>query len=137
MEKHNHQTIEILFKEFLRDRQAQNLSQGTIRFYHEKFEQFLRFARPNDIKNFDQLTSDTIRSYLVHLSETDHKPGGLHAAFRTLRAFFIWYEEEYEPVEYIGYPINLGMNHYGVGFRQCRYQELLQQRVEPEDPMEF
>ncbi len=33
---------------------------------------------------------------LVYLDEKGHNPGGVHAAFRSLRAFLYWREDEYE-----------------------------------------
>jgi hypothetical protein len=35
--------------------------------------------------------------YLLHLEEYGHNAGGRHAAFRTIRAFILWYKDEVEP----------------------------------------
>jgi integrase len=35
-----------------------------------------------------------IRRYLLYLEECRRNPGGLHAAFRAIRAFRLWYQEE-------------------------------------------
>ena len=37
--------------------------------------------------------------FLLHLEETGHNPGGVHAAFRTIKVFLRWYENEVEPRE--------------------------------------
>jgi integrase/recombinase XerD len=44
-----------------------------------------------------QIRPETIRLYLLWLEETDHNKGGCHAAFRALRAFLLWWENEVEP----------------------------------------
>ncbi len=49
-------------------------------------------------------------------------------------------EADWGPIEYIGYPINMQNSGYGVGFRQYRYHELIDQ-VSPDlddhEPLEF
>lgn len=44
--------------------------------------------------HFDEITPN---QYLLWHAETGHNPGGLHAAFRVLRTFLLWYECEAEP----------------------------------------
>lgn len=44
-----------------------------------------------------QISPDIIRQWLFSLEQTSHNPGGIHACYRTLRAFLNWFEEEYEP----------------------------------------
>jgi site-specific recombinase XerD len=48
-----------------------------------------------------EITADVIRSYLIHLEETNHNPGGRHAKYRALRAFLLWWERETEPEDWI------------------------------------
>lgn len=50
------------------------------------------------MENIHQITPAFIREFLLYLEETNHNPGGRHAAFRTLRAFLYWFEDEVEPV---------------------------------------
>jgi len=44
-----------------------------------------------------EITPNFIRQFLLWHQETGHNPGGLHAAFRVLRTFLLWYEDESEP----------------------------------------
>jgi len=49
------------------------------------------------VTQISQLTPTLLRQYLLYLEETGHNEGGRHAAYRTLRAFLYWYEDEVEP----------------------------------------
>ena len=88
--------IESLFKEFLTDRKAQNLTEGTIHFYEVKIKKFLQFTTKKDVYDLGGVTPNLIREFLIEL-EPDHQPSGVHAYFRTLRTFLYWFEREYEP----------------------------------------
>lgn len=78
---------------FIMDRKSLNVAQGTLRFYHDKFLLFQKFADDKGIENISQITPSLIREFLISLSMT-HNPGGVHAAYRCLRAFLRWYENE-------------------------------------------
>ncbi|HEY9087908.1 MAG TPA: tyrosine-type recombinase/integrase, partial [Anaerolineaceae bacterium] len=82
---------------FLVDRRAQNLSKGSLTFYRQKLAQFSFYCEGQVITRISEITPDTIRRYLLHLEDTGHNPGGVHAAFRALRAFLLWFEAETEP----------------------------------------
>ena len=82
---------------FLIDRKARGLAKGTLMFYQQKMKSFLEFCESQVITVIPQITSNIIRQYLLYLNETNHNPGGIHAAYRALRAFLLWYEEEVEP----------------------------------------
>jgi len=82
---------------FIYDRQAQNLADGTIRFYKTKMKLFIGFLDSIGISKITDITPQTIRSYLVFLEEKGHNPGGVHAAYRTVKTFLIWWENETEP----------------------------------------
>ena len=49
------------FSQFLSDRQAQNLSDGTILFYQTKFKAFIKFIQPFRIDQVTDLTPQLIR----------------------------------------------------------------------------
>jgi len=85
--------LERWLKAFLLDRRSQDLSQGTLKFYTWKLKLLSDFAASRDIDRVSQITSTHIREFLIELSHT-HNPGGVHAAFRCLRAFLLWYEKE-------------------------------------------
>jgi len=82
---------------FLIDRKSQNLSTGTIGFYREKLNRFVSYADSQLIKHIGDITPDTIRQYLIYLESTGHNAGGIHAHYRSLKAFLLWYEDEMEP----------------------------------------
>jgi integrase/recombinase XerD len=86
---------------FLNDRKAQGAALGTLRFYSQKLRLFLDYCRANTVEGIGQINTNFIRNYLLFLEESNHNPGGKHAAFRTLRAFLNWYENEAEPAGWI------------------------------------
>ncbi len=82
---------------FLKDRKAQNASAGTMSFYRQKLKWFADYCQGIDVKTISQITPNLIRDYLLHLEETHHNSGGVHAAYRALRTFLRWYWAEQEP----------------------------------------
>jgi site-specific recombinase XerD len=82
---------------FLIDRKAEGVAEGTLRFYRQKIKLFSDYCDAMTVKQIGQITPSFLRQYLLHLEESGHNPGGRHAAFRTVRAFFLWYEDEVEP----------------------------------------
>lgn len=85
---------------FLLDRRAQNLTRKTIEFYRNLLQGFLSWCDLQAIKTVNQLTPDVIRHYLIHLEDKGIKAGGVHARYRTLRAFLRWYDLEFEPTDF-------------------------------------
>ncbi len=82
---------------FLIDRQAQNLTPGSIRFYRQKLEAFAKYCEAQALTQVDEITPNFLRQYLLYLGERGNNSGGIHAVYRTLRAFLLWYESEAEP----------------------------------------
>lgn len=82
---------------FIFDRQSQNMAEGTIQFYRTKMKLFSGFLSSLGIFKITEIEPQTIRNYLVFLEETGHNAGGIHAAYRAVKAFLNWWENEYEP----------------------------------------
>lgn len=82
---------------FLIDRKARGLSEGTILFYKVKLKLFCKYCKTQLVKQISQITPSFLREFLLYLEETGHNEGGRHAAYRTIRAFLYWYEDEVEP----------------------------------------
>jgi integrase/recombinase XerD len=89
-----HDHLETWIEAFLVDRKAQNLSDGTLLFYRKKLSLLLQFAETQLITQVSQLEPDVIRRWLMWLEQGAHNPGGIHACYRTLRAFVRWYWQE-------------------------------------------
>ncbi|MBV6452086.1 MAG: Tyrosine recombinase XerC [Anaerolineales bacterium] len=85
--------IAILAESFLIDRQAGELSKHTIRFYRQYLRSFIEYCDANSLKRIGEITPDFLRRYQLTYAET-HNSGGVHALYRTLRAFFHWLEKE-------------------------------------------
>ena len=73
------------------------MADGTLRFYRQKIKLFSDYCDGQAVKQISQITLLFLRQFILFLEESNHNPGGRHAAFRTLRAFFLWYEDEVEP----------------------------------------
>jgi integrase/recombinase XerD len=97
-EKEHRTTLLHAINSFKTERKAQGLSPSTLQFYHERLQLFIKFCDEIHIAITEDLTPDAVRRYLLWLGETGHNSGGVHAAFRGLRAFLNWYEQEYEPI---------------------------------------
>jgi integrase/recombinase XerD len=82
---------------FLSAKRAENISPATVGFYRKKMMAFDDFCYSQGIKEISHLTPDGVRQFLIALQDTGHNDGGLHAHFRVLRTFLIWYEKEFEP----------------------------------------
>jgi len=85
---------------FLIDRKARGCARGTMRFYQQKTNEFLKYCKSQVITQISQITPSVIRQYLIYLEEPNHNLGGRHAAYRTVRALLYWYEEEVEPEDW-------------------------------------
>jgi integrase/recombinase XerD len=81
---------------FLNSRKAQGAAEGTFVFYRKKLKLLLDYCGAISVDRISQITPNMIRQFLVYLENTGHNPGGRHAAYRTLRTFLHWYEEEAE-----------------------------------------
>jgi integrase/recombinase XerD len=46
----------------------------------------------------EQITPTEIRQFMLDLEDTGHTPRGIHACYRTLRAWLRWYENEDAPI---------------------------------------
>jgi site-specific recombinase XerD len=89
--------LETWMEAFLIDRKASGVAKGTFSFYRIKLKMFSNYCEAQAVKNISQITPTLIRQYLLFLEEKGHNPGGKHAAFRTLRMFLYWYENETDP----------------------------------------
>ncbi|MDI6694803.1 MAG: tyrosine-type recombinase/integrase [Anaerolineales bacterium] len=97
-----HLTLEIVagsprqvFAAFMLDRRGRGLSSKTLSFYQDELELFLHFLDGQGVNQLSELTPETIRLYLLHLSER-RNGGGCHAAYRCIRALLRWAWDEYD-----------------------------------------
>jgi site-specific recombinase XerD len=82
---------------FLINRKAAGVAEGTLRFYRQKIKLFSDYCDALTVKQIGQITPSFLRQYLLYLGESGHNAGGRLAAFRIIRAFFLWFEDEVEP----------------------------------------
>lgn len=81
---------------FLVDRQARGLSRRTVNFYRDELANLVRFLKEQGILETQAVSAAHLRAFLLNLAER-RNGGGVHAGYRAVRAFFRWYEGEYEP----------------------------------------
>jgi integrase/recombinase XerD len=84
---------------FLVDRQARQLSPRTIQFYEDELHWFLKFCQSENDSTMEVIDAPLIRNYLIHLSYRRNK-GGIHAAFRAIKAFLNWWQAEVDDPNY-------------------------------------
>ena len=78
---------------FLTDRRTKNRSARTIRYYRNYLRAFAKYCSSKAAAHVDDLDPDVLRSYMLSLSE-HHNAGGVHAAYRALRALLLWIGKE-------------------------------------------
>lgn len=78
---------------FLLDCEAARLSPNSIKFYRLKLVDFAQFADMRGCDAVASLTPTHIREFFIEYGKT-HSPGGIHAAWRAVRAFMRWLMRE-------------------------------------------
>ena len=81
---------------FLVDRQARGLSPRTVQFYRDELRGLRQFLEGFGINDVQDLSAGHLRAFLLQLGKT-RNPGGVHAAYRAMKAFLRWWEVETEP----------------------------------------
>lgn len=81
---------------FLVDRQARGLSPGSVHYYREKLAIFTKYLACQDVDDVHCITPQILRAFLLAYGQ-EHKPGGVMAVYRAVKAFLRWWEEETEP----------------------------------------
>jgi site-specific recombinase XerD len=84
---------------FIVDRRARQRSKRTIEFYEDELGIFRDHLATQHVLNMDDITTTHIRQFMVDLGEHRNK-GGVHASYRSLKAFIRWYAEEIEDDRY-------------------------------------
>ena len=82
---------------FYQAKKSEGVSAFTLRFYKQQLSHFLRYCEGQVITRIEEVSPNVIRQFLLWHEETGHNAGGLHAAYRVLRTFLRWYENEVEP----------------------------------------
>lgn len=82
---------------FIVDRRSQGARPGTLSYYQVKFRLFTKFIEKNNIQKVQDITPNDLRNFLIELEQEGHNKGGILAAFRAVKAFLRFYEEELEP----------------------------------------
>jgi len=77
------------------DKEAQGLSARTIQLYRAELGYFCAYLQDQGMHNLLDVTSTTIRRWLLHLAKRP-TPGGVHVSYRVLKTFFRWCWLEYE-----------------------------------------
>ncbi len=83
--------------QFYQAKRSEGISSYTLTFYKQQLNHFLRCGNTQVITRISEITPNLIRQFLLWHKETGHNPGGLYGAFRVLKTFLLWYEDEVEP----------------------------------------
>ncbi|MCZ2121831.1 MAG: tyrosine-type recombinase/integrase [Anaerolineales bacterium] len=101
MTRKNFDGLETWVNAFIRDRQTSGLSDFTIEYYRSQLRFFAEYCLAKNVHEVTNLTPDLLRSFMLDLETRGRNAGGRHAAFRSIRAFLLWYESESEPESWI------------------------------------
>ena len=82
---------------FLRDCKTRGLSAFTVEFYRAQLQIFITYCKGESVTEVLDITPNLIRGFLLALETSGRNAGGRHAAFRAVRVFLRWYENETEP----------------------------------------
>ena len=88
--------LEVWTQAFLTSKKSENLTPQSIAFYKLNLGIFIDYCKSVSIKTVSQLTPVALREFFIYLGES-HNAGGVHCAFRSVRAFLNWYWFEVEP----------------------------------------
>ena len=80
-------------QDFLADCKARGLSPNTLRIYRQNLRAFQGWTTRLEAQD---VTAQDLRSFLAHLQEQGHNPGGVHQAYRVLKTFFRYLTAEGE-----------------------------------------
>ncbi|UOQ43733.1 tyrosine-type recombinase/integrase [Halobacillus salinarum] len=76
-------------KEFIIERDYQNLSKTTIKAYEMLFDTFMSWAQENDLERIQDINTRTVKSFLSYCkNERNNNPTSLNTKHRQLKAFF-------------------------------------------------
>lgn len=89
-------TVRNYLASFTLERRSRGLVQRTITYYTSELNLFCAWLDDQGVEMLDEISPEIIRAYLLSLNNT-RNAGGIHASFRALRAFFLWFENEFEP----------------------------------------
>ncbi len=79
---------------FLLDAQARNLAPGSVRFYRQKLKPLVAFLEGCGVRHTEDVQVGHLRQWLVRLQQAGHTPGGVHAFYRSAKAWFSWLTAE-------------------------------------------
>ncbi len=94
-------TLSNLVDGFLLERKSRGLQELSVEFYRGHLRHFLDWTGKQGISSIDEISPTVIRSFLLYPEETKHKRGGIHAFYRTLRAWLKWYQNEFERADWV------------------------------------
>ena len=88
--------LKIWVESFLESKRAENLADGTIRFYEHKLKRFAEYCESNGVNTIPEITTDLIRQFFLYIAENGSNSGNVHAHFRAVKCFLRWFENEDE-----------------------------------------
>lgn len=80
--------LKFAFEEFVADREYKELSPRSIQNYKETFKQFFAYCVENEIIDADDVTSSTVKNFLITCQKNGNNPGSINFKLRNLKAIF-------------------------------------------------
>lgn len=109
---------------FLISCRSRQLSRSTITLYRLELGYFCNYLNALGVEEFSVLTPETIRGYLVELSNR-RNPGGCQVSFRVIKTFLRWTWEEFDfdsrcPIDRVNAPRVNNQPLPGIGLDEIR-----------------
>ncbi|SDP38012.1 tyrosine-type recombinase/integrase [Halobacillus aidingensis] len=86
--------IEMSFKELIAEKRFQGLTENSLRSYENLFRHFGNWLQENDIEHTQDLTSQTVKAYLLHCKEHGNKPKTFNSKLKLIRSWVRWMLDE-------------------------------------------
>lgn len=86
--------IEMSFKELITEKRFQGLTENSVRSYENLFRHFGKWLQESEIQHTQDLTTQTIKSYLIHCKENGNKPKTFNSKLKLIRAWVRWMIDE-------------------------------------------
>jgi site-specific recombinase XerD len=90
----NHRIFSEVITEFVKDRKMKAVAKGTLEYYQRYGKALYEYL--NDDPIFESITSTQLKDFFMEYS-VKHNQGGVHSAYRSIKAIFNFYAFEYEP----------------------------------------
>lgn len=86
--------IEMSFKELITEKRFQGLTENSVRSYENLAVHFGKWLQKNEVYHTQDLTSQTVKGYLMYCKDNGNKPKTFNTKLKLIRAWVRWMLDE-------------------------------------------